>query len=35
MVLKRGMYMSQRKVPTTHATAEGIGEVLETFKKSL
>lgn len=27
--------MSKRKIPTTRATAEGIGEVLETFKESL
>lgn len=26
--------MNQRKVSTTRATAEGIGEVLETFKES-
>ena len=25
--------MSKRKIPTTRATAEGIGEVLETFNR--
>ena len=25
--------MIKRKIPTTRATAEGIGEVLETFKE--